>query len=357
MSPFVFFLFIYTLGNFYIIATNLATPTSLTDDNIAKYGIDKVSGFYGPGSWAAWLLTGAACCLSRLLRDESYHHDTSKLDLDLVATFAYPCIAATDAILRLRHISSGTLSNSDLGCIITPMIVSKTGAGIGVVLAIVCIRNWMSDSGGGLSVAFATLSSCFLVLSTVAFDIIIAGTPPRNILAAFLVLPNSMFALADSQDTLFRKLLFASDLLSPAFTGLSDIPFIQSKRLSSTLIVYLGYTFMGASFVLKGNLGRSKTLFLTPFIFLLPILAMHIGLWTFYIFSRFATFYFIYQYWALDHLPLTVASIMDLDQLSTLVIGGVLVFLVNGLSVAPMALAGLKVAGNVAKRMIGLVRH
>jgi hypothetical protein len=33
-------------------------------------GIANVSGFYGPGSWAAWFLTGAASWLRIVRRDE-----------------------------------------------------------------------------------------------------------------------------------------------------------------------------------------------------------------------------------------------------------------------------------------------
>ncbi|KAH6707896.1 hypothetical protein DL95DRAFT_411819 [Leptodontidium sp. 2 PMI_412] len=300
MSAFAFFLFLYTLGIFYIIIAGLATPSSLTDDDVSKYGIDKVSGFCGPGSWAAWLFTAAACCLSRLLRDSNSYNDTytstAALDLDLVATFAYPCIAAGDAILRLQNAASDTLSSSNLGCIATPLIVVKTGAGVCVLLAMICTRNWKQKSGRGISASFASVSALFLVYSAVAFDIIIAGIPPRNILAGVLFLLSPVYPPTTPQSTSLSKLLFASGLLSPAITGLSDIPFSQPKDLSKPISLYFAYTFIGLTLVFNSNLGQPKMSLATPFIFFLPIVCFHIALWTSIILVQFALFYFVYQH-------------------------------------------------------------
>ncbi|KAG4433860.1 hypothetical protein IFR05_010646 [Cadophora sp. M221] len=322
MSLFAFLLLLYTLSILYIITVGLATPSTLTEDDITKYGIDKVSGFYGPGSWAAWLLTAASCCLSRLLRKPNSHSDTFPfqstfmLDLDIVATFAYPCIAAADAILRLQHVSSDAFSNSDLGCIVTPMIVVKTGAGIGLLLATICTRNEKQKSGSGRSAVFTSLSALFLISSTVGFDLIIAGIPPRNILAGVLLLPSSVYPRTDSQSTNLSKLLFTSDLLSPAITGPSDCPFPQEKDLFKATALCFTYTCAGLALVLCNKFGQPIMSLATPVIFFLPIVCMHIMFWSLVIGIQFAIFYFMYQHWALNHLPLTIASVLDLDQLS-----------------------------------------
>jgi hypothetical protein len=64
-------------------------------DDSARFGVDQVSGFYGPGSWAAWLLTMASCYADRLLVPDkpqgSNHSHVLSLDLNL---FGRVCLSS-----------------------------------------------------------------------------------------------------------------------------------------------------------------------------------------------------------------------------------------------------------------------
>ena len=45
-----------------------------------RFGIDKVSGLYGPGTWAAWLFTVGSCGIDRGFGKEQ-HLDAKQADL------------------------------------------------------------------------------------------------------------------------------------------------------------------------------------------------------------------------------------------------------------------------------------
>jgi hypothetical protein len=72
----------------------------------SEFGINEVSGFYGPGSWAAWMLTFASCFLARIFVDEKQTGEKwahlLTLDINLVSAYAYPLVAAVDVLLHTR---------------------------------------------------------------------------------------------------------------------------------------------------------------------------------------------------------------------------------------------------------------
>lgn len=96
-----------------------------------QFGIDKVSGFYGPGNWAAWLLTLGSCCLKRLRIKEKKPSDKFLhivgLDMDPLLSYAYPIIAAIDIL--------------ELGSLAASGLVFVTGLGFGSGLALMCVRS------------------------------------------------------------------------------------------------------------------------------------------------------------------------------------------------------------------------
>ncbi len=51
---------IYTLGISYALVSGLVHRAHPTAEEITLCRVDNVSSYYGPGSWAAWLLTTQA---------------------------------------------------------------------------------------------------------------------------------------------------------------------------------------------------------------------------------------------------------------------------------------------------------
>lgn len=87
--------------------TALSGKNSIDSDiawGLTTYGVERVSGFYGPGSWGAWLLTVVACFLDRAFAEEKRKEDKRShmlgLDINLVAAYAYPLIAAVDLLIH-----------------------------------------------------------------------------------------------------------------------------------------------------------------------------------------------------------------------------------------------------------------
>lgn len=101
---------IYTCALFWVCGREIWIALhrpSLTTTGTAAYRIGNVSGFYGPGAWAASILTVASCRIDRLFgkteSDDGEASMFSGLDPSLLAAYAYPIIAAMDLLRRLRY--------------------------------------------------------------------------------------------------------------------------------------------------------------------------------------------------------------------------------------------------------------
>src|SRR5437764_6335598 len=76
-------------------------PNYTTTIDPADLGIDKVSGLYGPGVWAAWLFAVMACCLAQIYgkrRDETRRKwfNFRGIDTNFVCAYGYPVTATVD---------------------------------------------------------------------------------------------------------------------------------------------------------------------------------------------------------------------------------------------------------------------
>ena len=75
-----------------------------------KFGVDNVSGYYGPGAWGGWILLVLSCYINNIfssIKDEaspSRNGHIWGIDLDLVGVFIYPMIAAGHMLLCIIHI-------------------------------------------------------------------------------------------------------------------------------------------------------------------------------------------------------------------------------------------------------------
>lgn len=72
---FGFIVFVFTLAIVGIVRAGDGKPKDVFghEDPISdqRFGIGQVSGFYGPGSWAAWLFTVGSCAMDRAFGKEA----------------------------------------------------------------------------------------------------------------------------------------------------------------------------------------------------------------------------------------------------------------------------------------------
>lgn len=182
-----------------IIQGLLFDPLDHSVEHINTYGLQNVSGFYGPGSWAAWLLALLSCCLNRLFRSQEKRSHGTRLtyafviDLDLVAAFGYPLMASVDLILRLHSYHQDPDFNSHLACMAAAHAVIRIGTGPSFVLALLCFVGWINGVSRYWSAVFGAYSTLLIISANVAFDLLYFSFETHQLISRVFLRPR--FAL------------------------------------------------------------------------------------------------------------------------------------------------------------------
>ncbi|KAH7381058.1 hypothetical protein BKA64DRAFT_685574 [Cadophora sp. MPI-SDFR-AT-0126] len=330
------FLFVlYTFGIFYILCSGLINFQKPSDDSVTLYGIDGVSGFYGPGSWAAWLLTTLACCIERLFHrrqainrpQKSTLSFKSGIDLNLVAVYSYPIIAGVDLLRRCRRYDfSSPAASSEIGCIAASLTVLRMGTGLGTLLSGLSIRKRVIHQTSLLPAVFTIGASSVLFVMSVTFEFILIGTRFQDFALNLFGLPGRKIQ-SNPPDAGLGVLLENSALVDEVvrlpllalYFGGGDFAIVPRMILP----ICLFYSFV-AGLLMYGPSGR-----LFPQI-LGIVLVGYLGIIVLLMMATFLAVFFSVHFWQVTDVPITTASIGDLDQLSVLCLSGVLI-VVNSL--------------------------
>ncbi|PVH79879.1 hypothetical protein DL98DRAFT_588878 [Cadophora sp. DSE1049] len=186
---------LYAFGIFYVLGVGLRSQIRPSAISIQIYGIDKLSGYYGPGSWASWLLTIAACCIDRLFRKPadqakgSLRRFFSGIDFNIIGIYSYPIIAGFDLLLSSSH--DVEIHANRIGCLAASLAVVKMGTGLGILLACICIRRWHQYRTEAAAAIFSAVATCTLFTISSVFDCILIGLQPSDFVLTFLLLPDT----------------------------------------------------------------------------------------------------------------------------------------------------------------------
>ncbi|PVH79885.1 hypothetical protein DL98DRAFT_515787 [Cadophora sp. DSE1049] len=334
-----FFFALYTLGILYILCSGLINFKIPSGDAITIYGIDKVSGFYGPGSWAAWLLTTMACCIDRLFHQprqvnrprKSILSLKSGIDLNLIAVYSYPIIAGVDLLRRSRHDFSDEASSSDIGCIAASLTVLRMGAGLGTLLAGLYARRREIHQTPLLPVLLSITASLTLFIMSVTFDFILIDFRAQDFALNLFGLPGHEFQLEPSGTglgALLKKSKLIDEearlpLLALYFTG-GDMAIVPRTMLSIILL------FIAANSLMM----YEPSWRLVPRI-LGTVFVVYLGVAVLLTMSTFFGVFFCIHFWFVTDIPITMARLGDLDQLSVLCLSGVLILVTTLVDVVP----------------------
>ncbi|CZR68891.1 uncharacterized protein PAC_18792 [Phialocephala subalpina] len=289
-------------------ASNASNHASLTTTEIAIYGIDNVSGFFGPGAWAAWILIAASFCIDRLYK-KTEHEDVegsifSGLDPNLFAAFSYSSIAAVDLLIRLRHHTSphDLLKNS--GSLVATVAVVKLGAGLGILLCVICLWCSRKEQPSTLAKWYYLLSTAFMIVVVMVFDVIYQGVVlgPYEFGATFLFLQRPF----EHYNTRLGQLV-QEKLIGELLLGVFAKFLVRTFPPVVTFFLYLVYIMLASTHSFAPDRPQ-----------IVPN-GVHIVI-SLYIFRL---LFFGYEIWVGFSIPRTTAPIMDLDQFSALILTGV----------------------------------
>ncbi|KAH7381053.1 hypothetical protein BKA64DRAFT_647882 [Cadophora sp. MPI-SDFR-AT-0126] len=321
-----------SFGIFYVLGAGLRNQIVIPAAAIRPLGIDKVSSYYGPGSWASWLLTTAACCIDRIFRKPdieqpkgSIHKFFSGIDLNIIGVFSYPMIAGIDLLLMSNH----DFDNSPVqyGRPIASVAVLHLGIGVGILLTVICVRRWVQYEIGLAAVifsAFATWTLCTMLNVSVRQ---LLGVPLKDILLPFFVLPRT--GQLSEREVAYFRLLQLSGLYPTAFDGAYISMLIFAIR-EVTDLGWVLYPILGLSGLLL-LLSSSRQSDRTPFITQGVTTAVHTVLISSATISLILICLFSMHIWLSASPPPTTTSMLDLDQLSSLCLGGVLIYVGSGI--------------------------
>jgi hypothetical protein len=178
--------------------------------------------FTDPCNWAAWLSVVSSCSIGRGLKREN-SLDGKKahlmgLDLNIVAAYAYPLIAAINFLADKRLYLSGHLTDNVMARLAAQLLVVRTGAAIGVMLTVICTYSWSSGRSHTGTVIFSVTCSIFLSLIAKVFELGCVNFTAQTILHTIFWLPTKARA------PVVRERLYAP---MAVFSRLDD--YIQSE--------------------------------------------------------------------------------------------------------------------------------
>lgn len=101
-----------------------------------RYGIPLVSGLYGIGSWAAWILVVTATLVDKLFVTEKDTPENNAhiwgADLNLAGAFAYPVIASIDILANMhRYFDDDVVVEQDMARMDAPLVALREGIVLG----------------------------------------------------------------------------------------------------------------------------------------------------------------------------------------------------------------------------------
>lgn len=328
-----------------IIQGLLSDPLDHSVEQINTYGLKNVSGFYGPGSWAAWLLTLLSCCLNRLFRSQQKRSHGERLkhafaiDLDLVAAFGYPLIASVDLILRLHSYRQDTDFKSHMACMAAAHAVIRVGTGPSFVLALLCFVGWINGVSRYWSAIFGVCSTMLIICANVAFDLFYFGFETRQLISRLFLRPR----FAAVRKTRLYTLVGDSGLFVTRWSWAQFGYMLSGGSVAETsiwvvlfvpcmgLLVYIFADPVAPVWLSLRKLHRIPWFLLA---FLLVYFLSDAAVWASTIFITYIVSFFLFQVWFVSGIPPTMGSIMDLDQMSVLLLSGVLVVANTGIQIS-----------------------
>jgi hypothetical protein len=159
-----------------------------------RFGIDNVSGFYGPGTWAAWLFTVSSCCIDRGFgkekRLDAKQAHLMGLDLNLVAAYGYPFIASINLLSNMGTYLAGDFTDDLMGRLAAQLVIVRTGAAIGASLAAICTYSWRSQRSPRRIAICSIICSIWLFVTAKLFELAYEGFTSDAILQTIFLLPS-----------------------------------------------------------------------------------------------------------------------------------------------------------------------
>ncbi|KAK0117535.1 hypothetical protein ONS95_015060 [Cadophora gregata] len=326
-------LVIYSISILYAIGKGLRYRAAISTIDIGMYGIDKVSSYYGPGSWASWLFTTAACCLDRLFRKpEPYqagklsHRYFTGIDLNIIGVYSYPMVAGFDLLTRSKHYFQYPMMQ--VSCLAAPSTVLHVGTGLGILLTSICFRRWYLYGTELAAVFIGALATCTFILMYSVFDCWLLGCSPTDLALGFFLLPR-LAHRTHRRNELIRLFQHSKHAQIVSYFGCLLAP---TSIFDNSCVTDLGvvlYPVVGLAGLVR-LFSKSRLSWRTPLLTLGVTIALYgADLCLFMLFMYLAYMFPVY-FWLYPSPPLTSTSVLDLDQLSVLCLGGALVFISSG---------------------------
>lgn len=303
-----------------------------------RFGIDQVSGFYGPGSWAAWLFTVASSAIDRGFGREASLDAKSAhlmgLDLNLVVAYGYPLVAAIDLISHMDINLSEDIISPMMGTLAARVLIVRTGTALGACLTTICVYSWLRERSLARTAVFSIICTTLLFMTAKLFELAYENFSSSAILQTIFWLPGTQKTRSQVLDLRLDKIArspfkfygqnallgfaYNLDKLDRALRRV-DAMFFTLYVLPATLLLVLNV------YVRFKDRPVYIGLLLTFFgCTLLPTVLW----WVVQVFML----WFQMLFMLLSHpperaVPLSLTKVTDLDQMTALILSGVFVLL------------------------------
>lgn len=281
----------------------------------AKLGLDKVSSLYGPGFWAAWLFTVVACCVEQLWAKKDGRQRWfyfRGININFIIAYGYPITATVDFFMHWSEYGAANPRGESApwqGPYAARLSVIRGGSAL--CLGLTLIYAWMSTWTATL---LGSVISLYLWVAWAVIDLLTHWPGPLGCLSTFLLLPpfGGRFQVmpklsglvfygqeeyllgtwgdVEQTQTIYRYLSYYSF----ACVFLSSIWYTWNERAFG-LIYYMGF----ATF----------------------------GWWMVQVVANFTSTMLLMVWKTKITLPVSAASIYDIDEMVALILSGVFVLL------------------------------
>jgi hypothetical protein len=296
-----------------------------------RFGIDKVSGFYGPGTLATWLFTVGSCYVDRGFgkekRLDAKQAHLISLDLNLVAAYGYPLIAAINLLSDMGTYLGEDFTDDLMGRLAAQLVIVRTGAAIGAPLSTICTYSWWSERSLRRTAVFSIICSILLFVTVKLFELAYEEFISDAILQTVFLLPRK---------TRFPIVRQPLDKVASAFShyGQNDILGIgidldtQANHIQFISILWFVLTDLAATSLSVLAMVKAVSIYPGIFHFIASsLLALTFGWWT-YQFWLHRQFFLIFLLNTPERtVPLSSAKTTDLDQTTAAILSGLFVLL------------------------------
>ncbi|KAJ6461803.1 hypothetical protein C8R45DRAFT_1028013 [Mycena sanguinolenta] len=263
-----------------------------------------ISGFYGPGSWWAWLITlGMTHAHSFVATAEP-----EEWDYDLIATSGYIIAAAIDLTLKARTIAK--LGDSACGSPLLPalfcaerVVLVGTGSSLFTIATAGFVRRSFARRRAATALIPVVFAAIALGITSAAHSAILeADTDSRCTLSdgSRLVLEDISFLLVDLPLAMISLLKIVPALYMSGWYWL----------IAGPITIVLALAIPGAKPLLAGAV-------LAPLMLVIPVLVM-VLIWLVFWAIFWPLLYILAFFPQMGSFPLTGMSVMDMDQLAAL---------------------------------------